>query len=188
MVARTGSERDVSIVFFVDIYIRIRHFCGNFWHGKIDCSTITVVGNFFRAVNRNRSILRKKRLWGFQSRWIRICRQNWGGIIFGVCGSHFCTRFRHNLKTVGCTGSATSPLCFSPNFTYRRCHEKTSYVSNYAFFTLMHKWVDREEIHHFEKLQNYTSSDEIGITHRGVSIIGPIGPSDVYRPIHAITW
>ncbi len=29
-------------------------------------------------------------------------------------------------------------------FSYRRCHEKTSYVSNYAFFTLMHKWVDRE--------------------------------------------
>ncbi len=51
---------------------------------------------------------------------------------------------------------------------YRRCHEKTSYVLNYAFFTLMHKWVDRGQIHHFEKLQNYTSSDKIGITHRGI--------------------
>ncbi len=49
---------------------------------------------------------------------------------------------------------------------YRRCQEKTSYVSNYALFTLMHKWVDRGQIHHFEKLQNYTFSDEIGITHR----------------------
>ncbi len=61
--------------------------------------------------------------------------------------------------------------------------EKTSYASNYAFFTLMHKWVDRGQIHHFEKLQNYTSSDEIEITHRGVFIIG--APA-LYRPIHAI--
>ncbi len=27
--------------------------------------------------------------------------------------------------------------------TYHRCHKKTSYVSNYAFFILLHKWVDR---------------------------------------------
>ncbi len=64
-----------------------------------------------------------------------------------------------------------------------RCHEKTSYVSNYAFFSLMHKWVDRRQINHFEKLQNYTSSDEIGITHRGVFIIDA---NALYRPIHAI--
>ncbi len=66
---------------------------------------------------------------------------------------------------------------------YRCCHEKTSYVSNYAFFTLMHKWVDKGQTHYFEKLQNYTSSDEIGITHRRVFIIGA---SALYRPIHAI--
>ncbi len=47
----------------------------------------------------------------------------------------------------------------------------------------MHKWVDRGQIHHFEKLQNYTSTDEIGITHRGVFIIGA---SALYQPIHAI--
>ncbi len=70
-----------------------------------------------------------------------------------------------------------------PLFTYHRCHEKTSYVSNYAFFTLMYKWVDIGQIHHFEQLQNYTSSDEIGITHRGVFTIGE---STLYRPIHAI--
>ncbi len=36
---------------------------------------------------------------------------------------------------------------------YRRCHEKTSYVSNYAFLTLLHKWVDRRQMHRSEKLQ-----------------------------------
>ncbi len=35
----------------------------------------------------------------------------------------------------------------------RRCHEKTSYVSNYAFFTLLHKWVDRGQTRCLEKLQ-----------------------------------
>ncbi len=38
-------------------------------------------------------------------------------------------------------------------FTYRRYHVKTSYVSNYAFFTLLHKWVHRGQTHYFEKLQ-----------------------------------
>ncbi len=38
-------------------------------------------------------------------------------------------------------------------FLYRRCHEKISYVSNYAFFTLLHKWVDRGQMYRFEKLQ-----------------------------------
>ncbi len=66
---------------------------------------------------------------------------------------------------------------------YRRCHEKTSYVLNYAFFTLQHKWVQRGQTHHFEKLQEYSSSDEIGITHRGVFISGA---SALYRTIHAI--
>ncbi len=32
-------------------------------------------------------------------------------------------------------------------------HEKTSYVSNYAFFTLLHKWADRGQTHRLEKLQ-----------------------------------
>ncbi len=36
---------------------------------------------------------------------------------------------------------------------FRRRHEKTSYVLNYAFFTLLHKWVDRGQTHHYEKLQ-----------------------------------
>ncbi len=35
---------------------------------------------------------------------------------------------------------------------YRHHHEKTSYVSNYAFFTLLHEWVDRGQTHRLEKL------------------------------------
>ncbi len=38
---------------------------------------------------------------------------------------------------------------------YRRCcrrHEKTSYVSNYAFITLLYEWVDRGQMHQLEKL------------------------------------
>ncbi len=66
---------------------------------------------------------------------------------------------------------------------FRRCHEKTSYVSNYAFFTLLYKWVDRGQRHRFEKLQEYTSSDEIRITHTEVFLIDA---SALYRPIHAI--
>ncbi len=31
-------------------------------------------------------------------------------------------------------------------------HEKT-YMLNYAFFSLLHKWVDTGQTHHFEKLQ-----------------------------------
>ncbi len=72
---------------------------------------------------------------------------------------------------------------FSHHLLYRYCHEKTSYMSNYAFFILMHKWIDRGQIHHFEKFQYYTSSDEIRITHRGVFIISAFA---LYRPIHAI--
>ncbi len=33
------------------------------------------------------------------------------------------------------------------------CHEKTSHVSNYAFFTLLHKWVDKGQTHRLGKLQ-----------------------------------
>ncbi len=36
---------------------------------------------------------------------------------------------------------------------YRRCHEKTSYVSNYAFFTLLYKWTNRGQTHCFENFQ-----------------------------------
>ncbi len=36
---------------------------------------------------------------------------------------------------------------------HRRCHEKISYVSNYAFFILLHKWADRGQTHRLEKLQ-----------------------------------
>ncbi len=67
----------------------------------------------------------------------------------------------------------------------RRCHEKTSYVSNYAFFTLLYKWGDRGQTHQLEKLQQYTSSDKIGITHIGVFLIDV---SALYRPIHVIKW
>ncbi len=35
---------------------------------------------------------------------------------------------------------------------YRQCHEKTSYVSNYAFITSLHEWVDRRQTHQLEKL------------------------------------
>ncbi len=77
-------------------------------------------------------------------------------------------------------------IFFFPNLVkFRRCQEKTFYVSNNSFFTSMHKWVDRGQTHHFEKLQNYTSSNENGITHRGVFIIGA---SALYRPIHTIKW
>ncbi len=30
---------------------------------------------------------------------------------------------------------------------HRRCHEKTSYVPDYAFFTLLHEWVGRGQTH-----------------------------------------
>ncbi len=33
----------------------------------------------------------------------------------------------------------------------RRCREKTSYVSNYAFFTLLHEWVDRGQTDRLQK-------------------------------------
>ncbi len=36
--------------------------------------------------------------------------------------------------------------------TYRRRHEKTSYVSNYAFITLLHELVSRGQMHQLEKL------------------------------------
>ncbi len=50
--------------------------------------------------------------------------------------------------------------CFVKNWIFsvsdrtehRRCHEKTSYVSNYAFITLLHEWVDRGQKHQLEKL------------------------------------
>ncbi len=35
---------------------------------------------------------------------------------------------------------------------YRRCHEETSYVSNYVFITSSHEWVDRGQMHQLEKL------------------------------------
>ncbi len=44
-------------------------------------------------------------------------------------------------------------VALSLHDTYRRCHEKTSYVSNYAFFTLLHKSGDRGQMHRLEKLQ-----------------------------------
>ncbi len=39
-----------------------------------------------------------------------------------------------------------------PKITYRRFHEKTSHVSNYAFVILLHEWVDRGQMHQLEKL------------------------------------
>ncbi len=66
---------------------------------------------------------------------------------------------------------------------YRRCHEKTFYVSNYAFFTSLHKWGDRGHMRRLEKVQLYTSSNEIGITHIEVFLIDV---SALYRSIHAI--
>ncbi len=38
-------------------------------------------------------------------------------------------------------------------YIYRRRHEKTSYVSNYAFFTVLHKWGDRGQTQRLEELQ-----------------------------------
>ncbi len=38
--------------------------------------------------------------------------------------------------------------------TYCRHHEKTSYMSNYALFTLLHKWVGRRQTLRLEKLNN----------------------------------
>ncbi len=37
---------------------------------------------------------------------------------------------------------------------WRTCcrHKKSSYVSNYMFFTLLHEWVDRGQTHQLEKL------------------------------------
>ncbi len=39
-----------------------------------------------------------------------------GGTIFGGSQLHFCRKFRHNSRTVGSTGSATSSSCSSSNF------------------------------------------------------------------------
>ncbi len=44
-----------------------------------------------------------------------------------------------------------SHFCTLQDFRYRRRRYKTSYVSNYAFFTLLHKSVDRGQMHRFEK-------------------------------------
>ncbi len=38
---------------------------------------------------------------GFQSLWIRICRQNWSHTLFGFSRYHFCTKFWNNSRTVG---------------------------------------------------------------------------------------
>ncbi len=46
-----------------------------------------------------------------------------------------------------------SQKCTDMNGVYRRCHKKISYVLNYAFFTLLHKWDDRGHTHRLEKLQ-----------------------------------
>ncbi len=56
-------------------------------------------------------------------------------------------------KAIHLTFSFLKYYLLAAEHAYRRCHEKTSYVSNYAFFTLLHKWVDRRQTHHFEKLQ-----------------------------------
>ncbi len=48
---------------------------------------------------------------------MRMCRQNLGHTIFDGPGLHFCAKFGHNSRIVGRTGSATSPSCFSSNFT-----------------------------------------------------------------------
>ncbi len=58
-----------------------------------------------------------------------------------------------SLKILSCKVSQISKRSSIGNLIYRRCHEKTSYVSNYVFFTLLHKWVDRGQMHHFEELQ-----------------------------------
>ncbi len=51
-----------------------------------------------------------------------------------------------------CLGYSSSKTYKLMQTAYRRCHEKTSYVSNYAFFTLLHKWIDRTKTHRLEKL------------------------------------
>ncbi len=58
------------------------------------------------------------------------------------------------------TGSTTQCLKYKNNWlfkyirTYRcRRHKKISYVSNYAFFTLLYKWINRGQTHRLEKLQ-----------------------------------
>ncbi len=39
------------------------------------------------------------------------------------------------------------------SYTNGRCREKTSFVSNYVFSTLLHEWVNRGQTHRLEKLQ-----------------------------------
>ncbi len=58
---------------------------------------------------------------------------------------------RRKRKSAGCDIKHKIMKEFNP--PYRRCHEKTSYVSNYEFFTLLHKWGDRGQTHRLEKLQ-----------------------------------
>ncbi len=72
---------------------------------------------FFRSIYWICLIWRKQRLCVFRGRRIQIRPQNWGSTIFGGLGPYFCTKFGHNSRTAGCTGSATFPSCFSLNFT-----------------------------------------------------------------------
>ncbi len=61
---------------------------------------------------------RKGDLGDLRSRRIRIHNQNLGDTIFAGTGTHFCTKFGYNCRTVGHTGTGTSPSGFSSNFTY----------------------------------------------------------------------
>ncbi len=57
-------------------------------------------------------------------------------------------------------------------------------VSNYAFFTLLHEWVDRGQTHRLEKLSYVCNSDFIARS----AVLGVflIDVSALYQPIHAI--
>ncbi len=56
-------------------------------------------------------------------------------------GCHILQSGRPGIYTYGLDGQAINSR-----------HEKTSYVPNYVFFTLLHEWVDRGQTHQLEKL------------------------------------
>ncbi len=102
------------------IFLRIRHFDKNFifengrklsFYGRV----------FFRPFYQNHLIWSRWRLGVFRSRQIRILWDNWATFIFGGSGSPSCTERGPISRTVGHTGSAISPWCFSLNSSKGWC-------------------------------------------------------------------
>ncbi len=64
--------------------------------------------------------------------------------VLKVLGMNLFTQYqmRDVYETLGINTNMLQQWMRQVSIVYRRCHEKTS-KSNYVFFTLLHKWVDR---------------------------------------------